>query len=80
VDFENNTVKIPNIGEIKAVIHKKFKGELKTASILESYKGKYYISILVENGKELSVKQVFSESTTIGVDVGIRDFIVISTG
>ena len=80
VDFENNTVKIPRIGEIKAVIHKKFKGELKTASISKSWTGKYYISILVEDGKEFPVKQVFSESTTIGVDVGITDFAVISTG
>ena len=80
VDFENNTVKIPRIGEIKAVIHNKFKGELKTASILKSWTGKYYISILVEDGKEFPVKQVFSESTTIGIDFGITDFAVISTG
>jgi putative transposase len=33
----------------------------------------------VEDGKELPVKQVFSESKTIGVDVGIKDFAVIST-
>jgi len=34
----------------------------------------------VGNVKELLVKQVFSESTTIGVKVGIKDFVVISTG
>ena len=34
----------------------------------------------MEDGKELLVKQVFSESTTIGVKVGIKDFVVISTG
>jgi putative transposase len=33
----------------------------------------------MEDGKELPVKQVFSESTTIGVDVGIKDFVVMST-
>jgi putative transposase len=80
VDFENNTVKLPKIGEIKAVLHKIFEGELKTATISKSCTGKYYISILVEDGKEVPVKQVFSESTTIGVDVGITDFAVISTG
>jgi transposase len=30
----------------------------------------------VGNGKEFPVKKVFSESTTIGVDVGIRNFTV----
>jgi putative transposase len=80
VDFENNTVKVPKIGEIKAVLHKTFEGELKSALISKSSTGKYYISILVEDGKEVPVKQMFSESTTIGIDVGITDFAVISTG
>ena len=80
VNFENNTVKLPKIGEIKAVLHKTFEGKLKTATISKSCTGKYYISILVEDGKELPIKQVFSESTTIGVDFGIRDFAVMSTG
>jgi putative transposase len=79
VDFENNTVELPKIGKIKAVFHKTFEGELKTAIILKHYTGKYYTSILVKDGKELPVKQVFSESTTISVDVGITDFVCMST-
>jgi putative transposase len=80
VNFENNTVKLPKIGEIKAVLHRTFEGELKTATVSRSCKGNYYISILVEDGKELSEKQKFSESTTIGIDVGIKNFAVLSTG
>jgi len=80
VNFENNTVKLPKIGEIKAVLHRKFDGELKTATVSRTCKGNYYISILVEDGKELPAKQHFSESTTIGIDVGITDFAIFSTG
>ncbi|WP_321416575.1 IS200/IS605 family element RNA-guided endonuclease TnpB [uncultured Methanomethylovorans sp.] len=80
VNFGNDTVKLPKIGEIKAVLHRGFEGELKTATVSRSCKGHYYISILVEDGKELPVKQEFSDSTTIGVDVGIKDFAVLSTG
>jgi putative transposase len=80
VNFENSTVKLPKIGEIKAVLHRGFEGELKTATVSRSCKGHYYISILVEDGKELPVKQEFSDSTTIGVDVGIKYFAVLSTG
>jgi putative transposase len=80
VDFENGTVKLPKIGEVKTVLHKKFNGDLKTATVSRSCTGKYYISILVENNEELPVKQAFSESTTIGVDVGIKDFAVLSSG
>jgi putative transposase len=45
LDFENNTVKLPWVGETKAVLHKTFKGELKTAEILMSFIGKYSINI-----------------------------------
>ncbi len=59
VDFENNTIKLPKIGEIKTVIKK---------------------HLIVDDGKELPVKQIFSESTTIDVDIGINFFSVMSIG
>ena len=59
VDFENNTVKIPKIGEIKAVLHKTFEGELKNALISKSCTGKYYISILVEDEKNFQLNKCF---------------------
>ena len=80
VNFENSTIKLPKIGEIKAVLHRVFEGELKTATVSKSCKGHYYISILVEDGNEIPVKQDFSDSTTVGIDVGIKDFAVLSTG
>jgi len=80
VDFDRNIIKLPKMGEVKAVLHRRFEGTLKTATISRLSTGKYFISILVDNGKELPAKQEFSESTTIGIDVGIKDFAVLSTG
>jgi len=80
VNFETGVVKLPKIGEIKAVLHRNFTGELKTATVSKTCTGKYFISILVENNEELPTKQEFSETTTIGIDVGIKDFAVLSTG
>jgi len=80
VDFDTNTIKLPKIGDVKAVLHRQFEGEMKTATISRSSTEKYYISILVDNEIELPTKQVFSESTTIGIDMGIKDFAVISNG
>ncbi|AKB51109.1 Mobile element protein [Methanosarcina barkeri str. Wiesmoor] len=79
VDFEKNTIKLPKIEPIKAVFHRKFEGELKTATVSRTCKGHYYISILVEDGNELPTKQKYSESTTVGLDVGIKDFAILST-
>ena len=80
VDFEDNTVKLPKIGKVEAIFHRKFEGTLRTATVSRSCTGKYFISILVEDGKELPDTQKYSESTTVGIDVGIKDFAVLSTG
>jgi putative transposase len=80
VDFENSTVKLPKIGKVETVFHRIFEGTLRTATVSRTCTGKYYISILVEDGKELPTKQKHTETTTVGVDVGIKDFAVLSTG
>jgi putative transposase len=80
VDFERNLIKLPKIGEVEAVLHRKFEGAMKTATISRSSTGKYFISILVDNGEELPDKQGISESSTIGIDVGIKDFAILSNG
>lgn len=80
VNFEKSIVKLPKIDEVKAILHRRFEGTLKTATISKTCTGKYYISILVEDGKELPRKYDFSESTTVGIDVGIKAFAVLSNG
>jgi putative transposase len=80
VDFDSNIIKLPKIGEVKAVFHRRFEGVMKTVTISRSRIGKYFISILVDDGKELSDKQKISESNTIGIDVGIKDFAILSNG
>ncbi len=80
VDFNRNVIKLPKIVEVKAVLHRQFEGTMKTATISRSSTGKYFISILVDDGKELPAKQKVSESTAIGIDVGIKDFAILSTG
>jgi putative transposase len=80
VDFEENKVKLPKIGNVKASFSREFNGVCKTATVSRSPTNKYYISILVDDGKELPEKETFSDNTTIGVDVGIKDFAVLSDG
>lgn len=80
VDFEEGNVKLPKIGKVKASVSREFDGTHKTATISRSTTGKYYISILVEDGNELPDKQPFDDETTIGIDVGIKDFAILSNG
>lgn len=80
VFFDRNIVKLPNIGEVKTVFHRQFEGKVKTCTVSKTPTGKFYISILVDDGSEFPEKQVFDEITTIGVDVGIKDFAILSNG
>jgi putative transposase len=80
VDFEEDNVKLPKIGKVKASLSRTFDGVCKTATVSRSPSNKYYISILVEDGKELPEKEPFTDETTLGVDVGIKDFAIMSNG
>jgi putative transposase len=78
VDFENNKIKIPKIGWVKTKLHRRYEGIEKTATISKTSTGKFYISILVDDDKECPKKENFGENSTVGVDVGIKDFAILS--
>ena len=80
VDFENNRVKLPKIGNVKFGKNRMFDGKIGTCTISKTTTGKYYISILVEDGKSLPQKPSINIDTTVGIDVGIKDFAVLSNG
>jgi len=80
VDFEKQLIKLPKIGNVKIVISRTFEGTQKTATVSRTPTGKYFISILVDDGKEIPVKQVFNEKSTVGVDLGIKDSAILSNG
>ena len=81
VDFCTNTIKLPKFKEpIKTVFHRKFDGEIRTCHIKRSNAGRYFVTILVEDGKELPRKPEISKVTAMGIDVGIKSFAVTSEG
>lgn len=79
-DFENNRIKIPVIGWIKFFSNRMFEGKIGTVTISKSSTGKFYASILVDDGIPLPYKFVIDSDTTVGIDVGIKDFAVLSNG
>ncbi|MDK2948971.1 MAG: putative transposase [Patescibacteria group bacterium] len=71
---------IPKIKDIKIIQHRKLEGKIKTATISKTTTGKYYISILIEQSKDLPKKDKIKDKTTIGIDLGIKTFATISDG
>ena len=80
VDFDNNQVKLPKIGWIKTKLSRLFEGISKTATVSITATEKFFISILVDDGKEKPKKEPFGYDSTIGLDVGIKDFVTMSDG
>jgi putative transposase len=80
VDWENSTISVPKIKNIKTVLSKKINGKIKTITIRKVPSGKYFASILVEIDDTIPVKPIVNESSTIGIDVGLKTFATLSTG
>lgn len=81
VCLEDGRLHIPKFkGGIELVEHRPLKGELKQATISRTPTGKYFVSILVETGVTAPEKKVVSEKATVGVDLGLKTFLVTSDG
>ena len=81
VIVDNNLLIIPKFKEgINIVLHRELKGILKSATVSVTPTGKYFVSILCETGETNIPKQKIKEETTIGVDLGIKDFAITSDG
>ncbi|HNI30920.1 MAG TPA: RNA-guided endonuclease TnpB family protein [Bacteroidia bacterium] len=80
IDFDKGFLTIPKIKNIPINIDRRFEGKIKTVTISKSSTGKYYASVLVDNGIELPKTKEVIRSTTIGIDVGISNFVVTSEG
>lgn len=81
VKIEGNKLVIPKFKEgIEIVLHRETKGVIKSVTISKTPTGKYFASILCETGEECKPKPIITEETTVGVDLGIKDFGVTSEG
>lgn len=80
VDFEKGTITIPKAKDIPAVLHRRFRGTVKTVTVSMTPSGKYYASVLVDTDiQEVPVKSVCADSI-LGIDLGIKSLAVCSDG
>ena len=81
VIVENNLLIIPKFKEgIDIFLHREIKGTIKSATISVTPTGKYFVSILVDTNTEIPIKAPIKENTTIGIDLGIKNFAITSEG
>ena len=78
VKLSDGALKLPKIGIIPAKIHRSFEGELKTVTISMSRTGKYYASLMFDDGKPDLIPS--SDGKAVGVDLGLTHFAITSDG
>jgi putative transposase len=74
----DGSIKFPIVGEIKAKIHRKYDGAIKTVTVSQNRDGSYFASVLVDDG--IATLEATTEGNAIGLDVGLTDFLVTSNG
>lgn len=80
VDWDNSTLTVPKIKGIPIVLSRRFHGNIKTVTISKTPTGKYFASILVETPDHKILPKAIDPGTTVGIDLGIKSFVVSSDG
>lgn len=77
IDTKKKLLYIPKLTAMKIVLHRKFKGTVKSITISKTPAGKYFASVLCEIEQDIPIKRTGGE---VGVDLGLHSFIVTSVG
>ena len=75
----DDSLRLPSIGDVKAVFHRSIEGKFKTVTVSKNKAGQYFAAVLFDDGKEkpLSV----DEGKNIGIDLGLTpNFAITSEG
>lgn len=77
INIFDKWLKIPKMKElIKIKAHRKIEGTVKSATISCNGSGKYFISLLCET----DIQELPKTNSVLGIDLGIKDMAIFSTG
>jgi putative transposase len=82
VGIGDNWITVPKLpGKIAAVVHRKVEGKLASITISKSRTGKYFASLLMEDGTEPpQAPATIRSDAVVGVDVGLSHIAIESDG
>ncbi|EJQ36480.1 IS605 OrfB family transposase [Bacillus cereus BAG5X1-1] len=76
IGIVGNTIKLPKLGLVRFAKSREVEGRILHATIRRNPSGKYFVSILVET----NVQEMPKTESTCGMDVGLKDFAILSDG
>ncbi|MFX3628348.1 MAG: IS200/IS605 family element RNA-guided endonuclease TnpB [Ectobacillus sp.] len=71
-----NKIKLPKLGLVKLAKSREVEGRILNATVRRNSSGKYFVSILTET----EVQSLEKTGSSVGVDVGLKDFAILSNG
>ena len=77
--LDGNHLHIPKLGRVKIRRSRSFCGLIKTVTLKKTPTHKYFVSILVDDGKPLP-KRVRELTLVSGVDLGLKVFATVASG
>jgi putative transposase len=76
IAIEGNYIKLPKLGLVRFAKSREVHGKILNATIRRNPSGKYFVSI----GTEVEVTELPKTESAIGIDVGLKDFAILSDG
>lgn len=74
--FKDRRIYLPKVGWVPCVFHREMEGTAKNATVTKTTAGDYYVSVQCEREQVVPVHT----GPAVGVDVGLKDLAVLSTG
>ena len=71
-------LRLPKIGDVKAIFHRPIEGKFKTVTVSKNKAGQYFAAILFDD--ELDMPESVDEGKDIGIDLGLTHFCITSEG
>ncbi|OOR45458.1 IS200/IS605 family element RNA-guided endonuclease TnpB, partial [Bacillus pseudomycoides] len=71
-----NKMKLPKLGLVRFAKSREVEGRILNATIRSNPSGRYFVSVLVET----NVQEMSKTESTCGIDVGLKDFSILSDG
>lgn len=74
--LNESRIYLPKVGWVKIVLHRAIRGKMKSCTVSRTKTGKYFVSILCE----WELEQPDPTHDSVGIDLGISHFAILSTG
>lgn len=75
VMIQGNKLKLPKLGFVRFAKSREVEGRILNATVRRNPSGKYFVSLLVE----IKVQPLEKTGSSVGVDLGLKDFAILST-